>query len=189
MAALTGSFLLILGFSFLSHHWKLADGLLHPDGVTGVLCLLLGAGILWLGLWPRGAGSSSRRRRQLPSISYADKLLAAQQQRVIRLSYEDRAGNVTQRDIEVYRPRDDGYVYAYCRLRQEPRTFLVENILRWDILKDRFIYNPLVDEWFETEGKKFGLERDDWLAWVAHKQQSGADIRGGSSKKKNLWDQ
>lgn len=177
-----GLFLCILGISLLLEGWKISQSLFQTESITGFVIGTFGCFVLWVGLWPREKSLTAQTASTSQYFSYENELFAAENQRVVRIAYKDKSGNVTKRDVEVYHPRDDSYMYGYCRLRKEPRTFLIDNILRWEMLPEKFVFNPLVKEWFETEGKKMGAEREDWEAWVIQQR------RHGSRNKKNLWE-
>lgn len=46
----------------------------------------------------------------------------------VKFDYMDQRGKMTSREVTAHRHRD-GKVYAYCHMRHDQRTFLVENIM------------------------------------------------------------
>ena len=50
------------------------------------------------------------------------------------IEYRDLNADISQRNIEVYFPKDKTYVFAWCCLRNQPRTFRRDAILRWKVL-------------------------------------------------------
>lgn len=56
-------------------------------------------------------------------LSYQEERHAATARQRLWIQYEDRAGDTTERTIEIYHPEDDEYVFAWCCSKVEPRTF------------------------------------------------------------------
>jgi hypothetical protein len=61
----------------------------------------------------------------------------------IWIRYEDKSGTATERVVEIYRPRDDGYLHVVSS-KAAPRTFVRRNILSWRLLEERFDFDPVV---------------------------------------------
>lgn len=82
------------------------------------------------------------------TLPFTHKL--ARYDRRLRLRYRDAEGRVTDRTIEIYRC-DPNYVFAWCHLRKEPRTFRVENILQWEVLNESFQRDPTIDRYIAEQ--------------------------------------
>ncbi|MCE3203423.1 hypothetical protein [Paenibacillus sonchi] len=54
----------------------------------------------------------------------------------VEIIYMDKAGNITQRKIEVHGIRD-GRIRATCLTTGAPRVFLTANILAWQQVQER----------------------------------------------------
>lgn len=52
----------------------------------------------------------------------------------VEIVYQDKAGQITQRKIEINGIRD-GRIRATCLTSGSPRVFLADNILAWRIVK------------------------------------------------------
>ena len=63
--------------------------------------------------------------------------LARNSMLVARLRYVSYEGEETLRDIDIY-SYDNDYIDTWCRLRNEPRTFRIDRILRLDVSNLRF---------------------------------------------------
>lgn len=72
------------------------------------------------------------------------------QDRRIWIKYQDAEGRVTDRAIDIYES-DDNYVFAWCHLRKEPRTFKTENILQWKVLNERFQRDSTVHRYINEQ--------------------------------------
>lgn len=147
----------------------LVEGMITPL----IICLLIGLPALAFAFWPRADQNKTNQEAPGNEYSYESELFAAKNFRVVKITYEDQSGNHSTREIEVYRPLNDNYVYGYCRLCKEPRTFLVSGIRQWKVFPDTFTFNPLVEQWFATEGRKLSVERENWNSWVTGQQQRG----------------
>ncbi|RLQ96332.1 hypothetical protein [Falsibacillus albus] len=68
-----------------------------------------------------------------------EKLLmyAAMSKDPVMLFYIDRFGKVTQRIIKV-ESIDEKYIKAYCFLRKQRRTFIIQNILAIEFIRKPF---------------------------------------------------
>ena len=167
----------ILGilFCFASGTWLMAawsetHSLTTQIALIGWTTLIIGVLLIWYGLWPRkNTASSSPLVKRI--LTFQNEVDIAKDRQVVRVTYRDESGDVTKLDLDIYRPRDDVYAYAYCRRQKEPRTFLIEGILDWKVLPQRFTYNPLVDEWFDTFGPSSSEARPNWKVWVHQKRQ------------------
>jgi len=81
----------------------------------------------------------------------------------IWIKYQDAEGRISQRRIEIYHYDDCNYIFAWCCLRNEPRTFKTNNILQWKVLNERFEANPTVERYIREQ-----LQPKDWsnkIAW------------------------
>jgi len=156
--------------TWLMAGWNQTQSLTTLPALIGWMTLGVGAILVWYGLWPRKdtASSFSRVKRIL---TFQDEVDLAESQQVVRVTYQDKSGEVTKLDLDIYRPRDDIYAYAYCRRRKEPQTFLIESILDWKELSKQFTYNPLIEEWFDTFGQSSSDSRPNWQVWVQQKRQ------------------
>ncbi|MGD9850155.1 MAG: helix-turn-helix transcriptional regulator [Nitrospirales bacterium] len=166
---LFGILVTLMGVGFL----QLGD----PSPVLGWLFVVGGVVLVCYIAWPREQPKPARAHAAR-RFSYPQECRAAQEHRVVRITYQDKAGRRSERDIEVYRPRDDSYVYGFCRLRNEPRTFLVDGILDWEILDQTYEWNADVEEWFDREGRKSSDDREDWHDWLAAKTAAAQSPRG-----------
>ena len=167
----------ILGilFCFASGTWLMAGwsethSFTTQIALIGWITLIIGGILIWYGLWPRkkSASSSPLVKRIL---TFQDEVDLAKDRRVLRITYRGESGDVNKLDLEMYRPRDDVYAYAFCRRQKEPQAFLIEGILDWKVLPQRFTYNPLVDEWFDTFGPSSSEPRPNWRIWLHQKRQ------------------
>ncbi len=111
----------------------------------------------------------------LPPNRTSGPFNAAVQQHVagkrrIWIMYQDAEGRITQRKIEIYH-WDDAYLFAWCCLRNEPRTFRIDNIIQCELLSDQFQFNPTVERYIREQ-----LLAKDWsnkIAWVEWQRVSG----------------
>lgn len=99
-------------------------------------------------------------------LTYRDELLAAQARQRMWLRYEDRAGNTTERTIEIYHPEDDEYVFAWCCSKLEPRTFARRSIRSWRLLPERFEFDPIIEQYWREEGTRDQSEKLPWKRWI-----------------------
>lgn len=73
-------------------------------------------------------------------------------QRALRIRYQKPEDcEVSEREVEIYR-WDGIYIDAYCRLRNEPRTFRVDRILSATPLEREFRRDPSVEEFLRIRG-------------------------------------
>jgi hypothetical protein len=100
-------------------------------------------------------------------FSYEDEYRAATARQRVWIEYEDKSGNVTERNIEIYHPEDDEYVFAWCCSRQEPRTFSRWNIRSWRLLPEHFEQDPIVERYWREEGTRAQQDRVPWRRWIA----------------------
>jgi predicted DNA-binding transcriptional regulator YafY len=66
---------------------------------------------------------------------------AINEQRPLRIKY-----NAKERVILPYYTKDV-YLYAFCLVRNQPRTFNIEKIIEWDLLDDKFEKDPAIAEY------------------------------------------
>lgn len=77
---------------------------------------------------------------------------ALDEQRVLRIEYRKRGDYLAvKRDIEVYR-YDTRYIDAYCRLRQDPRSFRIDRIVRAMLMKETFSIDPAIESIVAVQG-------------------------------------
>lgn len=101
------------------------------------------------------------------TFTFKEERHAAASHQRLWIKYEDFNGKQTTREIDVYYPKeDDRYVFAWCRLKAEPRTFNRHNILQWQFINDTFEFNPLVERYFQEEGSRDRDEKIPWKRWL-----------------------
>jgi predicted DNA-binding transcriptional regulator YafY len=73
--------------------------------------------------------------------------------RLLRIRYpSDHPGEgITGRDVEVY-AHDDRYFDAYCRLREDKRTFRFDRIIAIELLEETFDVDPVIRDLIQKEG-------------------------------------
>ena len=91
------------------------------------------------------------------------------------IQYEDKSGAITERIIEIYRPRDDEVIYTWCRRKQAPRTFVRRNIHQWRLLPEHFDFDPIVARYWDEEGIRERLEKNPWRRWLQRQPKEIAD--------------
>jgi len=91
------------------------------------------------------------------------------------IRYEDKSGAITERVIEIYRPRDDEVIYTWCRRKQAPRTFVRRNIHQWRLLPEHFDFDPVVARYWDEEGTRDRLEKSPWRRWLRRQPKEIAD--------------
>jgi predicted DNA-binding transcriptional regulator YafY len=91
------------------------------------------------------------------------------------IRYEDKAGIVTERVIEIYRPGEDEVIYTWCRKKRAPRTFVRRNIRQWRLLPERFDFDPIVAKYWDEEGIRERLEKNPWRRWLLRQPKEIAD--------------
>ena len=155
--------------TWLMAAWNQTQSLTTLPALIGWVTLAIGAFLIWLGLWPRKTSASLHSVKRI--LTYQDEVNLAKALRVVRVVYQDDSGEVTKVELELYRPRDDVYAYAYCRGAKEPQTFLIERILDWKELPKRFTHNPLIEEWFDTFGPSPSESSPRWQDWLQQKRQ------------------
>lgn len=101
------------------------------------------------------------------------------------IEYRDLNADISQRNIEVYFPKDKTYVFAWCCLRNEPRTFRRDAILRWKVLDENFSDNPLVERYIRQESTTLSLENKvPWADWIASQARPLPGSFSGTAKTK-----
>lgn len=99
-------------------------------------------------------------------FTFREEQHAATARQRLWIRYEDANGSRSEREIEVYAPRaDNAYVFAWCCLRQEPRTFRRDQIRAWRFLPAQFDFNPLVEQYFQEEGDRSLEDKISWKRW------------------------
>ena len=91
------------------------------------------------------------------------------------IRYEDSSGTVTERVVEIYRPREDEVIYTWCRQKRAPRTFVRRNIHNWRLLPERFDFDPIVARYWDEEGIRERLEKNPWRRWLRRQPKEIAD--------------
>lgn len=94
---------------------------------------------------------------------------AAAEHRRVWIDYEDNYGDETERKIEIYNAQDDEHLFAWCCLRQGPRTFRRDRIKCWKVLNEQFDFNPLLERWFREEYP----QGDNAIPWPRFKEMNG----------------
>lgn len=93
----------------------------------------------------------------------------------IWIRYEDSSGTVTERVVEIYRPGEDEVIYTWCRRKRAPRTFARRNIRNWQILPERFDFDPIVAQYWDEEWIRERLEKNPWRRWLQRQPKEIAD--------------
>lgn len=114
-------------------------------------------------------GITAAATRQF-DMSTEQKVSRARRRLWIR--YRDANGFITQRKIEIHQPRNDEYVFAWCCLRKEPRTFKRSNILAWQVLDERF-EGPLPPSLLQK-----GLQANQY---VLTREMTAAEVRSADT--------
>jgi hypothetical protein len=91
------------------------------------------------------------------------------------IRYEDTAGTVTERVVEIYRPGDGEVIFTWCRRKQAPRTFVRRNIRNWRLLPERFDFDPIVAQYWDEEGIRVRVEKNPWRRWLRRQPKEIAD--------------
>lgn len=120
--------------------------------------------------------SSSSDISASPFNSSMKQRLAGEKWR-LWIQYQDAEGRISQRKIEVYH-WDDVYLFAWCCLRNEPRTFRIDNILQCEVLSEQFQADPTVDRYMREQ-----LLPKNWsakIAWDEWQRTNGARARPSS---------
>lgn len=99
-------------------------------------------------------------------FTYQDERKAYKSRQALWIRYQDKAGNITERVVEIYHPENDEVLFTWCRLKQEPRTFARRNILNWQLLPDRFTLDPVVARFWKEEGTLGFGEGIPWRRWL-----------------------
>jgi predicted DNA-binding transcriptional regulator YafY len=81
---------------------------------------------------------------------------------VLRIQYRKWRGLPIERDIEVY-AFDDRYVDAYCRLREDPRTFRRDRIVDATLTGTPCSRWPEIEAFFAAHG---WVGRDEAWRWA-----------------------
>jgi len=114
-------------------------------------------------------------------FTHQDECAAFAASQLLWIQYKDAHGNVTERVVEVYHPRNDEYIFTWCRLKQEPRTFLLHNIQQWQLLPETFQPNPLVAQYWEEEVTRTMGDNIPWHRWIERQPpQIGDHDQGGN---------
>jgi len=93
----------------------------------------------------------------------------------IWIRYEDTSGTVTERVVEIYRPRADQVIYTWCRRKRAPRTFVRRNIRNWRLLPERFDFDPIVARYWDEEGTRDRSEKSPWRRWLRRQPKEITD--------------
>lgn len=104
-------------------------------------------------------------------FTYQDERKAYKARQALWIRYEDKAGNVTERVVEIYNPENDEVLFTWCRLKQEPRTFARRNILSWQLLPDRFSFDPVVARFWKEEGTLGFGDGMPWRRWLQNQPE------------------
>ena len=99
-------------------------------------------------------------------FTYEDERNAAESRQRLWMRYEDRQGHVTERTVEIYQPEDDEVIFAWCCLARAPRTFARRSIQSWRLMPDSFVFDPVIDQYWEEEGTRDMGERMPWRRWL-----------------------
>ena len=87
---------------------------------------------------------------------------AVGERRVVRIRHRaEFRGQVklTEREIEIY-DFDDEYIDAFCRLRQERRSFRVDRIMAVDLSNEHYEIDPEVSDGIDHSG--WANRQGDW---------------------------
>ena len=103
---------------------------------------------------PPIAKPKSMARPTTRQFKFRDEYDSASARQRVLIRYEDYNGNETERKIEIYYPQEDEYVYAWCCLRREPRTFNRNNIREWQLLDECFDHDSVVAQYWSEEGMR-----------------------------------
>ena len=106
-------------------------------------------------------------------FTYQDERRAAAARQRLWIRYQDKSGHVTERVIEIYHPENDEVVFAWCCLKREPRTFARRSVQSWQLLPERFDFDPIVAQYWDEEGTLDLSEKLPWRRWL---QQQPADV-------------
>lgn len=108
-------------------------------------------------------------------FTYQDERRAAQSRQRLWIRYQDRGGNITERTVELYQPEDDEYIFTWCCLKREPRTFARRSIQSWQLLPEQFAFDPIVNQYWEEEGTRDLSEKLPWRRWLDDQPDDIAD--------------
>lgn len=108
-------------------------------------------------------------------LSYQEERHAATVRQRLWIQYADRAGNTTERTIEIYHPEDDEYVFAWCCSKVEPRAFARRSIRSWRLLPERFEFDPVIEQYWRGEGTRDLSEKMPWRCWIDHQPEAIAE--------------
>jgi hypothetical protein len=108
-------------------------------------------------------------------FTYEDECRAAQARQRLWMRYEDRQGHVTERTVEIYQPEDDEVIFAWCSLARAPRTFARQSIQSWRLMPDRFVFDPIIAQYWEEEGTRDMSEKLPWRRWLDDQPDHIAD--------------
>lgn len=117
----------------------------------------------------------------LPDEAYPDDLLpateddelnfeyeafAAKDHWRVWIRYEDASGNESERKIDIHAAQEDNYIFAWCCLKNGPRTFRRDRILEFKILNEHFEFKPALERWFREEYP----QGDQMIPWERFKE-------------------
>ncbi|MGC4098759.1 MAG: hypothetical protein QM706_16725 [Nitrospira sp.] len=140
-----------------------------------IVCLIVLTGwSVWIGFPPLSRWHKKDKPAQLDSMPEPhNRLLTAHDEhqafkagQPIWIRYEDTAGRVTERVIEIYRPGDGEVLYTWCRRKQAPRTFVRRNIRSWRLLPERFDFDPHVAQYWDEERIRERFAKNPWRHWL-----------------------
>lgn len=140
-----------------------------------VVCLMVLVGwSVWIGFPPLSRWYKNGDPAELDNLPEPHtRLLTADDEhqafragQPIWIRYEDTAGRVTERVIEIYRPGAGEVLYTWCRRKQAPRTFVRRNIRKWRLLPERFDFDPNVAQYWDEERIRERVEKNPWRRWL-----------------------
>lgn len=108
-------------------------------------------------------------------LTYKDELKAYKSRQRLWIRYRDKNSNITERKVEIYNPEDDEVLYTWCCLKKEPRTFARRNIEAWQLLQERYEFDPVVAQYWEEEGTRDISEKLPWRRWLSDQPECIAD--------------
>lgn len=80
----------------------------------------------------------------------AAKQRVATEKRRIWIKYQDAEGRISERKIEIYQ-WDNDYLFAWCCLRNEPRTFRIDHIVQCEVLSEQFQAHPTIERYIREQ--------------------------------------
>lgn len=139
---------------------------------------------------PNGATKSSKKAYVLKTPStalvqmseptsrlftYKDERQAAKARQRLWMRYQDRQGHITERTVEIYQPENDEVIFAWCCMARAPRTFARRSIQSWQLMPDTFVFDPIINQYWEEEGTRDMSEKLPWRRWLEQQPDSIAD--------------